>query len=193
MIAERQPPVTYLLCAQPGLTRGGGAIHVRHYVGHSFDFDTRIALHFAGKGSSLTRAWVERGIAFEVARVWPGQGPLFERMLKHRKHLNTLCPNCNPYGWTLADLPLDLIPDPLPTYRSGKLKIARTMAAIVGRVMRGNKSFKIRLTAIAAELRDRGVEVYAAQLENAFQSKALADYKIAHYGHGWRRITRKES
>jgi hypothetical protein len=192
-MTERQPPVTYLLCAQPGLTRGGGAIQVRHYIGHSFDFDRRIAQHFAGEGASLTRAWVERGIEFRVARVWPGQGPIFERMLKYRKHFADLCPNCNPYGHALIALPLDLIPDPLPTYRSGKLKIARTMAAIVNRVMRNNRSFTIRLTAIAAELRDRGVEVYAQQLENSFQSKALASYKIEHYGHGWRRITRKES
>lgn len=193
MTATSRRPVVYLFCAEEGLTRGGGRIHVRHYVGHSFDFDRRLAQHFAGEGASLTRAWVERGIKFSVARVWEGQGPVFERMLKHRKHLADLCPNCNPYGHALIVLPLDLIPDPLPTYRSGKLKIARTMAAIVNRVMRGNKSFTLRLTALAAELRDRGFEVYADQLENSFNAKALAGYKISHYGHGWRRITRKES
>lgn len=64
-----------------------------HYVGWAANLDRRIRQHRAGEGCHLTRAAVERGIAFEVVATWPGDWRL-ERHIKSLKAAPRLCPHC---------------------------------------------------------------------------------------------------
>jgi hypothetical protein len=67
----------------------------RHYLGYTDDLQRRIAEHRAGTGARLVQVANERGIGFEVVRVWRGDRGQ-ERKLKNRKEGPTLCPICNP-------------------------------------------------------------------------------------------------
>src|SRR5262245_6410586 len=67
----------------------------QHYLGWALDLDARLSAHRAGRGARLTQIAVERGIAFEVVRVWPGDRTL-ERRLKNRKESPRFCPLCFP-------------------------------------------------------------------------------------------------
>jgi hypothetical protein len=66
----------------------------QHYIGYAADVEARVAEHAAGHGARLTQVAVERGIAFEVVRVWEG-GRAEERRLKNI-HGMRLCPVCHP-------------------------------------------------------------------------------------------------
>jgi hypothetical protein len=65
----------------------------QHYCGYADDWRARLADHRAGHGARLTQVAVERGIAFDVVAVWPGDRT-YERTLKNLKALNRLCPIC---------------------------------------------------------------------------------------------------
>ena len=68
--------------------------HARHYVGFARDVDRRLAHHRAGSGARMLAVAVERGIGFELARVWPDGDKSFERKLKNCKHAARYCPAC---------------------------------------------------------------------------------------------------
>lgn len=68
--------------------------HAQHYLGWTHDLAQRLRQHRAGVGAALTRAAVERGIEFEVVRVWPGTDRAWERALKRGKRTPRLCPVC---------------------------------------------------------------------------------------------------
>lgn len=73
---------------------------VRHYMGKTSDWNTRIADHWAGRGSALLAAVNRAGIPYRRVRVWPG-GRALERKLKARKNLSLLCPHCSgSVAWT---------------------------------------------------------------------------------------------
>jgi predicted GIY-YIG superfamily endonuclease len=76
----------------------GNARHrASHYLGWARDVRARLRHHQSGdraRGAAFTAAAVERGIAFEVARTWPG-GRALERRLKRRKAARALCPLCS--------------------------------------------------------------------------------------------------
>jgi len=61
----------------------------RYYLGYCGDsqrsLEKRLREHRAGEGSALTRAAVQRGIAFTVALTLPGDRTV-ERQLKNRKN-----------------------------------------------------------------------------------------------------------
>lgn len=57
--------------------------HARHYVGFARDVDRRLAHHKNGTGARMLAVAVERGIGFELARVWPEADRTFERRLKN--------------------------------------------------------------------------------------------------------------
>ena len=69
--------------------------HPRHYLGHSPDIARRVAQHASGtSGARLPAVMRELGIAFEVARTWPGGDKPLERRLKGWKKARLLCPLC---------------------------------------------------------------------------------------------------
>ena len=69
----------------------------RHYLGYADDLAARLREHAAGRGARLTRVALERGIAWEVTRTWPGDRAA-ERRLKRRKEAPALCPLCQGAG-----------------------------------------------------------------------------------------------
>jgi predicted GIY-YIG superfamily endonuclease len=69
----------------------------QHYLGSAADVEERLMHHQTGKGARLTQVANERGIEYQVVRVWqaePGQGRQLERKLKNRKSGPDLCPIC---------------------------------------------------------------------------------------------------
>jgi hypothetical protein len=67
----------------------------QHYIGWTpGDILSRVAVHRTGKGARLTAVAVERGISFDVVRVWPDGDRELERRLKKRKSAPRLCPVC---------------------------------------------------------------------------------------------------
>ncbi len=67
----------------------------QHYLGYADDLAARIQAHRRGNAARLTEVAHQRGIEFEVVRVWQGNRAL-ERKIKDRKYSNRLCPVCNP-------------------------------------------------------------------------------------------------
>ena len=70
--------------------------HARHYTGYADDIVRRLQEHMECKGSRLLCAAVNRGIPFEVVKIWPGQGRSLERQIKNSKAATMLCPICGP-------------------------------------------------------------------------------------------------
>jgi len=66
----------------------------QHYIGYTDDLDARIDAHRAGRGSRLCEVARQRGISFQLVRVWTGDRTR-ERRLKNRKEGPRLCPICN--------------------------------------------------------------------------------------------------
>lgn len=84
----------------------------QHYVGWCKDLAARIQSHRLGYGARLTAVAKERGIGFEVVRVWFGCRR-FERKIKNRKSSPRLCPCCNRVNPTLFELSPSQIEDEL--------------------------------------------------------------------------------
>lgn len=69
--------------------------HPRHYLGYSRSIPRRFEMHKAGEGSKLLRACNERGIGYEISRIWQGATPLFESFCKTmKKSYSLICPHC---------------------------------------------------------------------------------------------------
>jgi predicted GIY-YIG superfamily endonuclease len=83
-------PVVYLLHAE----RPHPVYGWQHYIGWTRDLGTRFRHHKQGKGSRVTREWRRAGIAFRVARTWPGASQGAERRLQ-RIGGRGLCPVCS--------------------------------------------------------------------------------------------------
>jgi predicted GIY-YIG superfamily endonuclease len=70
----------------------------RHYLGSAADVGKRLAQHKAGRGSRLCQVAVERGVGFELVRVWPQtsvrEARTLERALKAQKNGPRFCPIC---------------------------------------------------------------------------------------------------
>ena len=66
----------------------------QQYIGFATDLNRRLEEHAAGRGARLTEVAKERGIRFQVARVWPDETREFERELKNQKNGPRLCPIC---------------------------------------------------------------------------------------------------
>ncbi len=102
----------YLLHLQQPLSRGvsptGKPLQAGHYIGFSErdELSERMAEHMSGRGSKMLAAAVQRGIAWQIARVWKGRRAdrCFERRLKNRKEAPRLCPICNPNALNWAQL-----------------------------------------------------------------------------------------
>ena len=83
----------------------------RHYLGHADRLDRRALQHLQGRGAKITQALAARGIGFQIARIWPGDYRM-EQRLKRYKGANRLCPICRrqpPAGQLTLDLDEDLL------------------------------------------------------------------------------------
>jgi predicted GIY-YIG superfamily endonuclease len=67
--------------------------HARHYVGYAADVGKRLEEHRAGRGARMLAVAAERGIGFELVRVWPG-GREEERRLKRQHNAPRYCYVC---------------------------------------------------------------------------------------------------
>jgi predicted GIY-YIG superfamily endonuclease len=70
----------------------------QHYMGSAEDLQARLSQHREGTGARLCKVAIERGITWELARVWEapaGEGRKLERKLKNRKSGPRLCPICS--------------------------------------------------------------------------------------------------
>lgn len=79
--------------------------HAKHYLGFvedRFDLERRLKRHRSGQGSRLLRACNERGIAYEIVRVWPAGTRTHERRMKNRASTQ-LCPTCVPNPYPFKD------------------------------------------------------------------------------------------
>jgi len=65
----------------------------RHYIGWCYHVPSRMQQHLKGRGSRFMQVARERGIGFQIARIWPGDRG-WERCLKNRKEAPRLCPIC---------------------------------------------------------------------------------------------------
>lgn len=68
----------------------------QHYIGYASDIAARMIVHHCRPDARLLQVAKERGIDFEVARIWEGAGRDFERKLKDNKYGPKICPICNP-------------------------------------------------------------------------------------------------
>lgn len=67
----------------------------RHYIGFAHDVEARVKHHH--NGTSKVRMFEvakERGIGFQVVRIWQEEGKEFERWLKSLKNAPRKCPIC---------------------------------------------------------------------------------------------------
>lgn len=78
---------------------------MQHYVGFAADdLNRRLDAHREGTGGRTTRLAFSKGIAFTLARTWPGS-PRLERQIKSRGPSN-YCPLCP--RWSSATAPSNL-------------------------------------------------------------------------------------
>jgi predicted GIY-YIG superfamily endonuclease len=69
--------------------------HAQHYIGFvDKNLQQRIKKHKSNKGAKLFVAVNNKGIPWEVVRVWEGGDRQLERRLKNRKKSRCLCPLC---------------------------------------------------------------------------------------------------
>lgn len=81
--------MVYLICFEEKLA------HAQHYIGFAdHDLEQRIKKHKSGQGARILKACNERGIKWEVVRVWEDGDRTFERKLKNQKNSKCLCPKC---------------------------------------------------------------------------------------------------
>lgn len=67
----------------------------QHYIGFANDVNARVSFHRKGKsGVRLLEVAKQRGIGFDVVRIWEDGDKEFERKLKNRHAAPSLCPIC---------------------------------------------------------------------------------------------------
>jgi predicted GIY-YIG superfamily endonuclease len=78
--------------------------HARHYLGWADDLDARLARHRRGHGARLVAVITAAGIGWQLARTWPGDGRVLERLLKNQHNAPRLCPICRAAARIRRDL-----------------------------------------------------------------------------------------
>ncbi len=79
-----------------GVSKAGNPMTTQHYLGYTSDLVGRMMDHADGRGARLLQVCNERGIRWQLARIWEGAGRKFERHLKNYKNSARLCPVCSP-------------------------------------------------------------------------------------------------
>lgn len=67
----------------------------QHYIGITTNPGQRITQHKKGKSARLMEIAKERGIGFDVVRMWEADSPQAEKWLKNQKHTPQFCPCCS--------------------------------------------------------------------------------------------------
>lgn len=73
----------------------------QHYLGYTENLEQRVNAHRGGTsagGARLLEVCSERGVDWDVVRLWFGDREL-ERRLKRWKKASRLCPICSPRRW----------------------------------------------------------------------------------------------
>jgi predicted GIY-YIG superfamily endonuclease len=78
--------------SEPYITATGR--RVWHYIGWAKNLMARLSHHRKGTGARFLKAVNERGIHYEIVKVWEDETKDFERLLKNRKNAKCLCPVC---------------------------------------------------------------------------------------------------
>jgi len=73
--------------------------HAGHYLGKAENIEERLARHKKGNGARILKELKQKGIDFQIVRIWENVSPNFERKLKIAGHNNKLCPICFPDTW----------------------------------------------------------------------------------------------
>lgn len=76
--------------------------HAQHYIGKTKLLKKRIKHHKSGNGARILQVCNERGIQYDVVRIWEETKEAasnLERRLKNMKHAKEFCPICNPRSW----------------------------------------------------------------------------------------------
>ena len=81
----------------------------QHYIGYAADVEKRLEAHQNGTGARLTAVANERGITYQVVRIWSDGDRTLERRLKNQKNARRYCPVCQ--GWHAAQTEMRLDPD----------------------------------------------------------------------------------
>jgi predicted GIY-YIG superfamily endonuclease len=93
--------------------------HARHYLGWAQDVQARLALHACGRGARLLQVVRDAGIAWTLARTWPGTPRWRERQLKAQGGASRRCPLCGVAP--RPDHPMVLTEDQIRIYRAREL------------------------------------------------------------------------
>jgi predicted GIY-YIG superfamily endonuclease len=78
--------------SEPYITATGRKVW--HYIGWAKNLMARLSHHRKGTGARFLKAVNERGIHYEIVKVWEDETKEFERLLKNRKNAKCLCPVC---------------------------------------------------------------------------------------------------
>lgn len=65
-----------------GVSRRGTPLRAGHYLGYAEDLEARLERHANGTGARMLAVARERGIGWQVARVWPDKGRDFDWIKK---------------------------------------------------------------------------------------------------------------
>ena len=87
----------------------------QHYMGSAEDLTERLGEHLAGRGSRLCQVAIERGIDWELARVWEApaaEGRKLEKKLKAQHNGKALCPICAQGGERVIGEDVNFYPMP---------------------------------------------------------------------------------
>ena len=74
--------------------RTGKPRAAKHYVGFAERLQERLEQHAKGHGARMMQVCWERGIGFQLARVFEQSGRTFERKLKNTNNVARYCPIC---------------------------------------------------------------------------------------------------
>lgn len=87
-------PAVYLLKLNEPLKRSNGN-GASYYLGSAKNLQERLEMHRKGRGARFIEVAIERGISFEVVRVWRTktvtEARLLEQKLKARHNHKSLC------------------------------------------------------------------------------------------------------
>lgn len=160
----------------------------QHYLGYAVNLEARLAEHESGHGANLTRHALQRGIRWELARIWQGERDTEKYLKEAYRNGRKLCPICDPLA---VDRCADLEVAPVvQRYRTGRVKIAASVAAFLNQRRWIFSADSIAKT-LNKSLGPDEPRFTADQVNNALAGKTISRrYAIERRRWGWLYITR---